>query len=941
MPSSPQKPRTLPTRKSELSTSTDEADDNAPLSTLKSAKNTTTKHTRKSSKQSTTTAAESRHESSNGNSNTASDEGEKRTPSSPNDASEMIKPAFVMGDVGTIDDVPLSSSAPPPPSYTARRAASPSSVITSRRGRSRSPVGIPMHHGGSSSNNNNNSRPASRTGSNGRASSRSGNNSNGRASPRGRSPPPEPTAGLSSVAIAAGEAAAAAKRGPSPYIDNNGASHATANNRARSPSPTTMAAMQINANPNSANNQWPLGASFGNSFEMSPMLGKMGDNVGLGFSFSMPLEGGNEGSFDWNGGVHNVGGGRRSPSPPPREYHHHHGQHRQEQGCHQPPPPPPSHYGHPKQSDYYHGSTYYDGGYHEQQRYEHHGYDDRTRYERHSSSPDPHSYHHSSHHRHHVGGDVLYETRYHRHHSGSRNGSPSQQRSRARSASPSSGHLRRNSQPLYSEHHILSTSSKDNEHRGRKRSGARSSSSGRSGHYHRQSTQEFRDAPTPTHGNHYRSYPPSPPPQQREASSVFRGVPEHERGASNMVPALQSWEDSPVQNDNCGMFVEEIVNSANSKIGGRLKGTIQHSSKKSKTSAKSKKGSAKNSTTHLPEQLMLALDDSPPNSPRQDEKISLRSDGDNNAATSSPVNNGLMDSGAIDKELSAALDVDNLCGVDGDYLSNLSFRKSYDLEQVFSFMKSPKGSNVEASGGFGGMIDLKLGSLSFTNSFGGLMGAMSASGEEKVKEDGKATSKEHRRHPSSGNHSRRSPMGIPNNHTLTSQTSTLGLSPINSFSGDNGGIVPLTNMDGMALRSFFSSSPSANEGVNGPSSSYNNQPHPPSAHVLHVSTPPSYGSHPHPQTYEHPRQPNNRIVHRSNHPVTTAASSTVDTPLEPLASNKRIKLSASSGVQPVLDLSKRADIFMLLKRLAPAFEGFQYKLQEIDQTSGFSYDVSA
>ena len=92
--------------------------------------------------------------------------------------------------------------------------------------------------------------------------------------------------------------------------------------------------------------------------------------------------------------------------------------------------------------------------------------------------------------------------------------------------------------------------------------------------------------------------------------------------------------------------------------------------------------------------------------------------------------------------------------------------------------------------------------------------------ESKSIDDGDKNSKK--------NHKKRnSDQTLPMLSTLRSHSpTTAGLTPINSFSGDNNGrllhggdsgamgaIVPMSSIDGMALRAFFSSSPNTTGGV--------------------------------------------------------------------------------------------------------------------------------
>lgn len=534
-------------------------------------------------------------------------------------------------------------------------------------------------------------------------------------------------------------------------------------------------------------------------------------------SFDMsPIQGDlSLGSFDWNMGMeekerHPQGGyHRRYPSPMPE-------------------------------------MRYYDG----QQQYDHpqeYGYyDDRHRYER----------YHDRHSRHHEG----YSRRPH--------DSPQYNRRHGREPSKQQQHHHhRSSQPLYSEHHIFSTSTYEEDKR-----------SYRTSSYGRQSSTAFRDAPTPTADN-------------SRGRSVFRGVDDGEY-KSNVVTALRNVEDDNSEIVGNEKKEEDSKKKRKRVCGGGAK-TTKAKGKKKETKKTKSKGS------ELPKELLLD-DESPPVSPQKN----------SSTAVASPTN--------IDKELSA-IGMDNLDAMlpgvaDDNYLSNLSFRKSYDLEQMFSFMKSPKNSMKD---------DIKFGSMSFTNSF-----LMSGSGEENegtkdgwIKSDLKMrpvsqhNHHHHRRHPSSFStrRSSRSPVGIPTIHTLTSQNSSLGLTPINSFSGDHGPIVPLTSHDGMALTAMFAASPT-NVPDGGESAL------PPPVGVQQGPPPAAYNNEHYQQESRGPPPP----------------SSTNSPPLAPIpapmSANKRVKLTSmrSSGQQLIMDVTKRADLYVLLKKLAPVFAGFQFKLPEVD-----------
>lgn len=414
---------------------------------------------------------------------------------------------------------------------------------------------------------------------------------------------------------------------------------------------------------------------------------------------------------------------------------------------------------------------------------------------------------------------------------------------------------------------------------------------------------------------------------------MFRGVQDNDAYKSNVVTALKSAEE---KEEVRVVTATTAAATKKRKGGGGNKGTDDKKRKRPKKSSKKESGKKKKTTEPLPEELLLDNDDDV-----DDEVVRGRNQKSTTAtatarASPSPTN--------IDRELSAIGIEDcmmNLLG-DGDYLSNLSFRKSYDLEQMFSFMKSPKSSMKETAGNAGGdMMDLKFGSMSFTNSF-----MMSASGEEKdggeaiiVAPRGSSPKAElkmrpsHKRQPSNAvvprQASRSSPLlGIPTIHTLTSQNSSLGLTPINSFSNDNGPIVPLTSHDGMALTAMFASSP-----VNVPPADHCEAAPPPRGMPMQHAQGPPPGYH----EYSYRRDPRNPA--RSGPPPPSHVPGPIRTPPPlgplpaPMASglNKRIKIiSLASPYQPSLDVTQRSDLYVLLKRLAPAFAGFQFKLSDTE-----------
>ncbi|KAL3798001.1 hypothetical protein ACHAWO_005416 [Cyclotella atomus] len=747
------------------------------------------------------------------------DDPKESTNESSSDTTTMITPAFQMKDVST--------------TVIERRSPSPS-ILTSRRGRSRSPVAVARP----------NSRGFNREGSAG--FHRDGATIEGGEIREGGD--------ISQAAIAAGAAAIAAKRGPSPYTaargspsparfpDNDRSSHDHPDSRAKDRSPSRSGSghrydhSRYYQEDTTTVNKWPSA-----SFECSPI------------QYNLSL-----GSFDWGNGVAALDSARPSPAGEARHHNRYN-----ESGRHQ-----DSRYPEEDGRSRYNLSPSperrYDPYHHEERRYHHHHPRDEYRYYeggryydyRHESS----RYSGSS-------------SRYHHPHATYRKESSSRRRS--------------SSQPLYSEHHILSTSTYEDD--------PTTNSYGR---------QSFRDAPTPTADN------------SRNHKSVFRGVKDDDVSGgvgeykSNVVTALRDVE-SPTT----------TAAAAKAKVDAKQDKTKSKEKKKGKRVASATKKKKKEQS--LPKELLLDNDEdnnsinSPTNSP----------------SAPSPTN--------IDKELSA-IGIDNLDALhtEVDYLGNLSFRKSYDLEQMFSFMKSPKGSMKDD--GF------KFGSMSFTNSF-----LMSASGEEKEMDtsmmmpnhkDLKMRSSSHRRNPSYGppiprRSSRSSPLFhqqgvLPTIHTLSSQ-SMGNLTPIHSFGDEHNPIVPLTSHDGMALTAMFAASPvNLPEGqgcVDGEAEVLSNNGG--VQQQQHRGPPPGYSAYP--AYRDHcggsrgvppPPQVNNAPPHG---PIPAI-----------MGPNKRIKmLSVGPHTLPTMDLSKRADLYVLLKRLAPAFSGFQFKLPEVDLPLS-SYDGS-
>ncbi len=420
---------------------------------------------------------------------------------------------------------------------------------------------------------------------------------------------------------------------------------------------------------------------------------------------------------------------------------------------------------------------------------------------------------------------------------------------------------------------------------------------------------------------------------------------------------------------------------------------------------------------NLPQKLLLALEedydeeehDDGTDHPTINVKDGLATAGASSpnvakASCSSPPNKAML---AANNSMLAMepIQIDDACLLqdpmiaDDDYLDdiNLSFRKSYDLEQVFSFIKEGNGT----TNAYGKSGDVIQGQFSFNLGF-----INSKSDDEE-----RGANDKHGKSSDGGTHKRKGSRGsyyngkndllLPSIRTLNSSDSSQsmgGLTPINSFSvsGDNGNsknsvsgmmdgcIVPLSSMDGMALREFFSSSPRTTNGggrggrgsptrplmpggstspaglidicsprLRGSSPTMTNAP------VVHASTPPLYGEHG-PARYG---PPSGNSAHRgmdySGYNCATIGSPTHDPssgsyhkggprpqssisfdmsgagglPINNGFPNKRIKLSTHHTLHPIArDLLKRTrgDCFVLLKKLAPCFVGFRFKLPEIE-----------
>ena len=270
-----------------------------------------------------------------------------------------------------------------------------------------------------------------------------------------------------------------------------------------------------------------------------------------------------------------------------------------------------------------------------------------------------------------------------------------------------------------------------------------------------------------------------------------------------------------------------------------------------------------NAANRLPAELMLALDDTPPSSP----------------VISKPKKRRPSTSTIIDKELSATQDVafENIQfdGImpDGDYLANLSFRRSYELEQVFSFMNENKDDKNNK------YDPMKLGTSSFANFANQLM----------------CNSNE---------------VDINNKNQITSQNSNMGdLTPINSFND--------VQVDADELGRFLSSS--VQEGQQDPAGQYwSNQSSAPPAGGMNTQTPPSYNN-----------------VHNEgggmNNGPPSGPGPSIPSLENSLANTTQVKVSTRHTLHPMVNLSSRSDFFVLLRKMAPAFMGFRFTLPEMNE----------
>ncbi|KAL7493509.1 hypothetical protein ACHAWT_005278 [Skeletonema menzelii] len=292
-------------------------------------------------------------------------------------------------------------------------------------------------------------------------------------------------------------------------------------------------------------------------------------------------------------------------------------------------------------------------------------------------------------------------------------------------------------------------------------------------------------------------------------------------------------------------------------------------------------GSAAN---RLPAELMLALDDTPPSSPVASSKQKKAMEKKSNQSAAA----------TIDKELSATHDVAfehiQFDGImpEGDYLSNLSLRKSYDLEQVFSFMNENKEDSKNSED------PMRLSTASFANFTSTLMCNSNEAGD-------------------------RARQQHPVIQSIASQNSNIGLTPIHSFNDAQ----EVDQVDGDELGRFLQNAPIMQDGgpaeaaAGGQYWSYN-QASAPAA--MHTQTPPSYNN-----VYS-------EDTNMNKYPPSSGLAPTLPT-LEnsSLATTTQSKVSTRHTVHPMVNLSCRSDFFALLRKMAPAFMGFRFTLPEMNQ----------
>jgi len=383
---------------------------------------------------------------------------------------------------------------------------------------------------------------------------------------------------------------------------------------------------------------------------------------------------------------------------------------------------------------------------------------------------------------------------------------------------------------------------------------------------------------------------PSPPQQQQHYNYGRSSSPLQASRTSRNSQALFP-EHQILSSRSREYFGTQGGNSSNNNRGERrtIRSPSPNPNRSSVFRGSPSQGSAAN---RLPAELMLALDDTPPSSPVAPKQKKAMDKKSNQSNTTMASSNAAAAAAAatIDKELSATQDVafENIQfdGImpEGDYLANLSLRKSYDLEQVFSFMNENKEDKSSRD-------PMKLGNSSFANFASTLMCNSNEVGDR--------TKPQH-----------------PVIQSIASQNSNMGLTPIHSFND-----AQVDQVDGVELGRFLQNAPIMQD--DGPTEaggqywSYNQSSAPA---AMHTQTPPSY---------------NNVYTDEPN--VNKYAPSSGPAPAIPtlghssLATSTQVKVSTRHTVQPTINLSSKSDFFALLRKMAPAFMGFRFTLPEMSE----------
>jgi hypothetical protein len=344
----------------------------------------------------------------------------------------------------------------------------------------------------------------------------------------------------------------------------------------------------------------------------------------------------------------------------------------------------------------------------------------------------------------------------------------------------------------------------------------------------------------------------------RNSQALF---PEHQ-----ILSASRSREYFGTQG-GVGRVVSTTVGGNGSSGGNRERRTIRSPSPPKmahRSSVFRGSPSPDNAANRLPAELMLALDDTPPSSPVISKPKKKRPTSNNHTST------------IIDKELSATQDVafENIQfdGImpDGDYLANLSFRRSYELEQVFSFMNENKDDKNNRHD------PMKLGTSSFANFANQLM----------------CNSNE-----------------VDINKNIASQNSNMGdLTPINSFND--------VQVDADELGRFLSSS--VQQDSAGQYWSHQSSAPPPGG--MNTQTPPSYNN-----------VHNEGGGMNGGPPPPSGPGPSIPSLENSLATTTQVKVSTRHTLHPMVNLSSRSDFFVLLRKMAPAFMGFRFTLPEMSE----------